>query len=67
MKTIKLAGCLILLLVVSNTPVFSQEITGLKIVENVYNRPVGEDMTADLTMTLINSSGKERIREIYDV
>ncbi len=64
MKTIKLAGCLILLLVVSNTPVFSQEITGLKIVENVYNRPVGEDMTADLTMTLINSSGKERIREI---
>ena len=64
MKTIKLAGLLILLFVVNNSPVFSQEITGLQIVENVYNRPVGEDMTADLTMRLINSSGKERIREI---
>ncbi len=64
MKTIKLAGLLILLFVVSNSPGFSQEITGLQIVENVYNRPVGEDMTADLTMRLINSSGKERIRKI---
>ena len=64
MKNIKLTGFLILLLVVSNSPIFSQEITGLQVVENVYNRPVGEDMTADLTMTLINSSGKERIRKI---
>ncbi len=64
MKTIKLAGLLILALVVSNLKVFPQEITGLQIIENVYNRPVGEDMTADLTMTLINSSGNERVRKI---
>ena len=64
MKNLKLAGFLILLFIVTNSLAFSQEITGLQIVENVYNRPVGEDMTADLTMTLINSSGKERIRKI---
>ena len=64
MKNLKLSGLLILLFVFTNSPAFSQEITGLKIIENVYNRPVGEDMTADLTMKLINSSGKERIRRI---
>ncbi|HHE37170.1 MAG TPA: outer membrane lipoprotein-sorting protein, partial [Candidatus Cloacimonetes bacterium] len=42
----------------------AQEITGLQIIENVYNRPTGNDQTADLTMTLINSRGDERVREI---
>ncbi|MEA1973387.1 MAG: outer membrane lipoprotein-sorting protein, partial [Candidatus Cloacimonadota bacterium] len=42
----------------------AQEITGLKIIENVYNRDTGEDQTADLTMSLINSRGDERVREI---
>ncbi|MCD6181729.1 MAG: outer membrane lipoprotein-sorting protein [Candidatus Cloacimonetes bacterium] len=42
----------------------AQEITGLKIIENVYNRPTGQDQEADLTMSLINSRGDERVREI---
>ena len=62
MKT-KIVLMLLALLVVSSV-LFSQEITGLKIIENVYNRPAGDDQTADLTMSLINSRGDERIRKI---
>jgi len=40
------------------------EVTGLKIIENVYNRPVGDDMQGDLTMTLTNSRGENRVRKI---
>jgi outer membrane lipoprotein-sorting protein len=39
-------------------------ITGQEIIENVYNRDSGEDITSDLTMTLINSRGDTRVREI---
>ncbi len=42
----------------------AQEITGLKIIENVYDRPTGQDQEGDLTMSLINSRGDERVREI---
>ncbi|NQU63546.1 MAG: outer membrane lipoprotein-sorting protein [SAR324 cluster bacterium] len=40
------------------------EISGLKIIENVYNRPVGDDMLGDLVMTLTNSRGESRVRKI---
>jgi outer membrane lipoprotein-sorting protein len=42
----------------------AQEITGLQIIENVYKRPTGQDQEGDLTMSLINSRGDERVREI---
>jgi len=64
MKTLKIIAVLFSLLLVTNIKNYAQEITALKIVENVYNRPVGNDMTSDLTMTLINSSGNKRVREI---
>lgn len=41
-----------------------EEISGLKIIENVYNRPTGKDMQSDLTMTLTDSRGNQRVREI---
>lgn len=41
-----------------------EELNGKKIIENVYYRPTGDDATSDLTMTLINSRGDERVREI---
>lgn len=45
--------------------IFGQEkLTGRQIIENVYYRPTGDDATSDLTMTLINSRGDERVREI---
>ena len=42
----------------------AQGMTGLDIMLKVYNRPTGDDMTANLTMTLENSRGDQRIREI---
>jgi len=44
--------------------VSGQDFTGKQIIEKVYNRPVGEDQTADLSMTLTNKSGDQRIRKI---
>ncbi|MCD4679271.1 MAG: outer membrane lipoprotein-sorting protein [Bacteroidales bacterium] len=38
--------------------------TGREIIEKVYNRAEGDDQTSNLTMTLINKSGKERVRKI---
>ena len=42
----------------------AQEITGLKVIENVYNRSTGQDQEGDLTMSLFNSRGDKRVREI---
>ncbi len=64
MKSIRISMLIAVLLMIINVPGLAQKITGLQIIENVYNRPVGNDMTADLTMTLRNSSGKERVRKI---
>ncbi|NQV36674.1 MAG: outer membrane lipoprotein-sorting protein [Candidatus Marinimicrobia bacterium] len=44
--------------------VFAQDITGLDIIQNVYNRPTGDDMKGDLTMIIENARGNQRIREI---
>lgn len=46
------------------SPLTAQEITGLQVIENVYDRPTGEDMQGDLRMTLTNSRGDARVREI---
>jgi len=42
----------------------AQKLTGLEIMQKVYNRPTGNDMEATLTMTLINSQGDKRVRVI---
>lgn len=58
---------LVLGLVISSIPalMFAQgKITGLQIIENVYNRPTGTDSQGNLTMSLINSQGDQRVREI---
>ena len=53
------------ILITLPTLIFSQtNLTGLQIIENVYNRPVGNDSQGDLTMSLINSRGDERVRKI---
>lgn len=40
------------------------ELTGLQIVEKVYNRDTGEDSKGNLTMSLINAQGNKRVRKI---
>ena len=41
-----------------------QKLTGLQVMEKVYNRPTGKDMEATLVMTLINANGDKRVRVI---
>jgi len=41
-----------------------EKLTGYDIMKKVYERPTGDDMEANLTMTLINSKGNKRVREI---
>lgn len=65
MKRLTLKLITVLLLLVSSVGVFGQEQpTGKEIIENVYYRETGEDSNSDLTMTLINSRGDKRVREI---
>ncbi len=42
----------------------AEEPTALKIIQNVYDRAEGDDMQAELTMTLINKRGNKRERKI---
>jgi outer membrane lipoprotein-sorting protein len=42
----------------------AQEPSGLQIMQQVYDRPTGNDLVSDLTMTLVNSQGDTRERKI---
>ena len=66
MKTLKITSVLLALIMTSGfvNQVIAQDLSGRDIVEKVYNLPTGDDQTSNLTMTLINKSGKERIRRI---
>ena len=65
MKTIKVLGLLAVLLIASSSSLFaSNKITGLQIIEYVYNRPTGKDMEAELEMVLVSKSGSKRVRKI---
>lgn len=48
-----------------STSLTAQTMTGLEVVESVYNRTAPQDMQSVLTMTLINSRGNERQRTIH--
>ena len=61
----KLQLVLMAILITVPTLIYSQtKITGMQIIENVYNRETGNDMQGDLTMSLINSRGDQRVRKI---
>ena len=55
---------ILMVVLIMTATLTAEEITGQQIIENVYNRPTGQDQEGDLTMTLINSRGDERVREI---
>lgn len=44
--------------------IFGQDLSGLEVIQKVYDRPTGNDMTGDLIMTIENSRGNQRIRKI---
>ena len=62
LKEKKLA--VILMMVLLSALALPAQSTGMEIMENVYNRSTGEDMTAKLNMILTNSRGSVRERSI---
>lgn len=44
--------------------IIAQDLTGFEVIQKIYNRPTGNDMTGDITMTIENSRGNQRIRII---
>ena len=49
----------------SSPAAVAAEPSGLEVMTKVYERPTGTDQESDLTMTLINRSGSERVRKIH--
>ena len=66
MKNLQITTAIIAMIIaIGFSPeITGQSLTGKQIIEKVYNRPAGEDQTSDLTMTLINKSGAQRVRKI---
>ncbi len=64
MKLTRIIIITLLVTVISFESQAQEKLTGQQIIENVYYRETGDDATSDLTMTLINSRGSERVREI---
>ncbi len=64
MKIKKLNILVLSLVLFAGSIISGAELTGLQIVENVYNRDTGKDSKGNLTMSLINSQGNERVRTI---
>ena len=64
MKNLKIVVSVFAIIISMSFQAITQEMTAREIIEKVYNRPEGDDMTSNLTMTLINKSGKERVRII---
>ncbi len=64
MKKMRFLAVTTLLSMLISFSAFAQSLTASQIVDNAYNRPVGDDMTSNLTMTLINKNGDQRIRKI---
>ena len=64
MEKLKFTTVLIILTMIGGFNVSAQKLTGKQIIEKVYNRPTGNDQSSNLTMTLINSQGKQRVRKL---
>jgi outer membrane lipoprotein-sorting protein len=61
MKTIKSILPMSILL---SGMIFAQDLSGLEVIQKVYDRPTGNDMTGNLIMTIENSRGNQRVRKI---
>ena len=59
-----LVSIMIMAFAIPALSVAQEKLSGLDIIQKVYDRPQGEDMQSELTMTLINSRGDTRVRKI---
>ena len=65
MKKIQTISKIALLLAfIAAAGTLSAQISGQEVMENMYNRPTGEAMSANLVMTITNSRGATRERSI---
>jgi hypothetical protein len=64
MKKIRIITIVFAIVFATGTTGIAQDLTGKQIVEKAYNRATGDDQTSDLTMTLVNKSGDQRVRTI---
>jgi outer membrane lipoprotein-sorting protein len=65
MKTLKKITFITAVLFLSTVQFMgAQDMTGREIVKKAYNRPEGDDQVSNLKMTLINSRGDTRVRDI---
>ena len=53
-----------IVLVAASSIIAQDKLSGVEIIQKVYDRPTGNDQEGKLTMTLINSRGDQRVREI---
>ncbi len=63
-KSITTIFTVILLITAVFRSLAAEEITGRVVMEKVENRFTGNDRVADMTMTLIKSSGRRRVRKV---
>ena len=63
MKNLKITSVLIAIFF-AGTFSSNAQLTGTQIVDKAYNIATGDDQTSILTMTLVNKSGKKRVRKI---
>ena len=64
MKTTSLITVIALMLWIVPGIMNAQDLSGLEIMKKVYNRDDGDNKKSELTMTLINSRGNKRVREL---
>lgn len=64
MKNKNLITVTTILLLTIGSQVSMAQITGQQIMQKVYDLPAGEDSQGELTMTLINKQGEERVRKL---
>ncbi|MBE0662777.1 MAG: outer membrane lipoprotein-sorting protein [Bacteroidales bacterium] len=64
MKTVKFIMSIAILALMTSTISVSAQMSGQQIMEKVYYNPTGEDMQGELTMTLTNSRGDQRVRQL---
>lgn len=65
MKTLKWSFIAVLSMLLLSSQTSFAQITGQQIMEKVYHNPTGEDTQGELTMTLINSRGEQRVRTLF--
>lgn len=64
MKTLKWSLLVLIALPIISNVKANAQVSGQEIMEKVYHNPSGDDTQGELTMTLINNRGEQRVRQL---